>query len=271
VVDFPHFNPSINPFTMKKHLCILTAATLCLGLAPTYAQPGPPEGGAAFDGAMSKLFGDNPAFNAASETMIKTKSGDLITMPGKIFFDSGNARMEMDMIKATGLNIPPAAAAQMKSMGLDQMITISLPGKKSVLLIYPGLKSYVENPLPAAAATNLNFKVTTTELGKETIAGHPCVQNRVLVTDAAGTTNEFTVWNATDLKKFPVKIFRAGPDADATMLFTDVSLTKPAANLFDPPAGFTRYDNVQTMMQAEIMKRMGGGLGLPPAGAPELH
>jgi hypothetical protein len=257
---------------MNKHLLLLTAATLGIGLAPAFAQPGPPEGGAAFDGAMSKLFGDNSAFNAASETRIKTKSGDLITMPGKIYFNSGNARMEMDMIKATGLNISPGAAAQMKSMGLDQMITISLPGKKSVLLIYPGLKSYVENPLPAAAAaTNLNFKVTTTELGKETVAGHPCVQNKVFVTDATGTTNEFTVWNATDLKNFPMKIFRAGPDADATMLFTDVSLTKPAANLFDPPAGFTRYDNVQIMMQTEIMKKMGGGLGLPPAGAPELH
>jgi hypothetical protein len=257
---------------MNKHLLLLTAATLCIGLAPAFAQPGPTPGGPGFDGAMRKLFGENAAFAATLETQIKPKSDDLITMPGKISFDSGKARVEMNLADAKGIKLPPGAIDQMKSMGLDQVITISLPEKKSVLLIYPGLKSYVENPLPAAAATtNLNYKVTTTELGKETVAGHPCVQNKVLVTDAAGTTNEFTVWNATDLKNFPMKIFRAGPDADATMLFTDVSLTKPAANLFDPPAGYTRYDNVQAMMQTEIMKKMGGGLGLSPGGPPQLH
>ncbi len=257
---------------MKINLCLLAAAALCIGLAPAFAQPGPAPGGPGFDGAMRKLFGDNTAFTATLETQIKPKSDDLITMPGKIFFDSGKARIEMNLADVKGLKLPPNALDQMKSMGLDQMITISLPEKKLAFLIYPGLKSYVESPLPAAAAaTNLNFKVTTTELGKETVAGHPCVQNKVLVTDTAGKTNEFTVWNATDLKNFPVKVFRAGPDADATMLFTDVLLTKPAANLFDPPADYTRYDNVQTMMQAEIMKRMGSGLGQPPAGPPQLH
>jgi hypothetical protein len=264
--DFAHFNCCTNQFIMKTYFSLLTTATLCLGLAPALAQPGPTPGGAGFDSAMSKLFGDNSAFTATLESQIKPKSSDLITMPGKISFDSGKARMEMNLATATGLKLPPGAAAQMKSMGLDQMVTISLPEKKSVLLIYPGLQSYVENPLPAAAtATNSNFKVTTTELGKETVAGHPCVEYNAFVTDDKGATNEFTVWNATDLKNFPVKIFRAGPEADVTMVFTDVSLTKPAVNLFEPPAGYARYDNMQTMMQTEMMKKMGGGLGLPPA------
>jgi hypothetical protein len=255
---------------MNKHLLILTAATLGIGLAPAFAQPGPPPGAPGFDGAMRKLFGDNAAFAATLETQIKPKSDDLITMPGKISFDSGKARIEMNLADAKGIKLPAGALDQMKSMGLDQMITISLPEKKSAFLIYPGLKSYVESPLPAAAAaTNLNFKVTTTETGKESVAGHFCVKNKVFVTDATGTTNEFTVWNAPDLKNFPMKIFRAGPDADVTLLFTDLSLTKPAANLFDPPAGYTRYDNVQTMMQINLMKGMGGGAGMSPGGPPQ--
>ena len=55
------------------------------------------------------------------------------------------------------------------------------------------------------------------------MSGHPCVENKVVVTDAKGATNEFTVWNATDLKNFPVKIFRPGPEADVTMLLTEVT------------------------------------------------
>jgi hypothetical protein len=270
--DFAHFNRCTDKFTMKKYFSLLTAAMFCLGLSPVFAQPGPTPGGAGFDSAMTKLFGENSAFTATLESQIKPKSGDLITMPGKISFDSGQARMEMNLATATGLKLPAGAADQMKSMGLDVMITVSLPAKKSVLLIYPGLQSYVDNPMPAAAAaTNLNFKVTTTELGSETVSGHPCVKNKVFVIDAGGATNEFTVWNATDLKNFPMKIFRGGPEADVTMTFADVSLTKPAASLFEPPASYSRYDNVQTMMQTEIMKKMGGGLGLSPGGPPQSH
>lgn len=257
---------------MKKHLPILTTVIFCFGLAPAFAQFGQTPGGPGFDGAMKKLFGDNSAFTATLESQIKPKSDDTITMPGKIAFDSGKARLEMNLDEARGLKLPPNAAAQMKSMGLDQMVTVSLPEKKLFYLIYPGLQSYLENPLPeATAGTNQNFKVETTALGKETVVGHPCVESKVVVTDDKGATNEFTVWNATDLKNFPVKIFRAGQNADITMSFTDVSFTKPSASLFDPPAGYTRYNNMQTMMQTEVMKKMGGGLGLPPGGTPPAH
>jgi len=48
-----------------------------------------------------------------------------------------------------------------------------------------------------------------------------------------------------------------------TMLFKDVNLAKPDAGLFDPPSNYTKYDSMQAMMQAVMMKRM-GGMGMPP-------
>jgi hypothetical protein len=250
---------------MKKYLPLLTTAVLCLGLVQTFGQFGQMPRGSQFDGAMSKLFGDNSAFTAAIETQMKPKTGDLITMPGKISFDSGKARFEVNLSDAKGIKMPPNAAAQMKSMGLDQMVTISQPKENSVSIIYPGLESYVQTALPKrSAATNDTFKVATTEVGKETVDGHPCVQNKVVVIDDKGATNEFTVWNATDLKKFPVKIFRLEQGAEITMRFKDVSLTKPAASAFEVPSGYTKYSSLQTMMQTEMMKKMGGGMGLPP-------
>jgi hypothetical protein len=250
---------------MKKHLLILTTTILCLGIIPAFAQFGQMPHGSQFDGAMAKLFGDNSAFTAAIETQIKPASGDLMTMPGKITFDGGQTRFEMNLADAKGLKMPPNAAAQMKSMGLDQMITISIPEKKSFCLIYPGLQSYVENPLPeTAAGTNQNFKLKTTEIEKDTVDGHACVENKVIVTDDKGTPHEYTVWNATDLKNFPVKIFHAEQGTEITMLFTDISLTKPAASVFDVPADYTKYSDMRTMMQTEMMKKMGGGMGMPP-------
>ena len=49
-------------------------------------------------------------------------------MPGKIFFDSGMTRFEMNLSDAkVTATCRRERAAQMKSMGLDQMITITHP------------------------------------------------------------------------------------------------------------------------------------------------
>lgn len=247
---------------MKKYLSLLTTTVLCLGLAPAFAQFGGMPGGPKFDATMAKLFGDNNAFTAAMEFQITPKSGEEISMPGKISFDGGQTRFEMNLSELKGSKMPPQAAAQMKAMGLDQMVTLALPGKNMTYLIYPGLESYVETPLPdSKAGTNDNFKVETTEMGKATIDGHACVENKVVVTDDKGVKHESTVWNATDMKNFPLKIVHEEKGTDITMVFKQVSLTKPEATAFQVPSGYTRYDNMQTMMQTQMMKKMGGGMG----------
>ena len=253
---------------MKKYFSILTSAILCLGLLPAYAQPGPggPPGGPQLGGPISKLFGDNQNFSAAMDMQVTDKDGKAVSLPGKIAYAAGQSRFELNLTDIKGGNLPPNAAAQMKSMGLDEMVTIALPEKKIVYLIYPGLQSYIEMPMPKAgsASTNSEYKMEATETGKETVDGHPCVKNKVIVTDKDGAKHESTVWNATDLKQFPVKIQTADSGDDITMLFKNVSLTKPAASTFETPAGYTKYDNVQALMQQQVMKRMGGGMGMPP-------
>ena len=187
-------------------------------------------------------------------------SGDAMTMPGKLSFDAGKSRFEMNMAEMKGAAMPPEAAAQMRAMGMDAIVTISLPDKKTVYLIYPGMQSYVENPLPekTAGMTDDDFKMETTELGHETVDGHECVKNKVVVTDKDGKKHESTVWNATDLKKFPVKIETAESGHKAVMHFKDVKFTKPAASAFEIPSDFKKYASMQTMMQEVMMKKMGG-------------
>jgi len=256
---------------MKNQLSILASAIVCLGLLPAYSQPGPrggAPGGPHLGGATGKLFGDNQTFSATMEMGVTDKSGQPMTMPGKISFDTGKTRFEINMADMKGGQMPPNAAEQMKSMGMDQVVSISRPDKKTAYVVYPGLQSYAEvQPSKAdSAPPNSDYKVEITEIGKETVDGHPCVKNKVVVTDKEGTKHESTVWNATDLKKFPVKIQTTEQSGDVIMLFKNVTLAKPAASLFDPPADFKKYDNIQQLMQQEVMKRMGGGMGLPPTG-----
>lgn len=252
---------------MKKFL-LLTTITV-LGLAPAFAQMGRGAGhGPNLGGPMGKLFAANPTFSAAME--FETSGGQMgtITMPGKISFDGGKSRFEMNMSEMRSASMPAGAATQMKAMGMDTMISISRPDLKVAYAVYPGLKSYAEVALQDSSSTASadDYKVETAELGKETIDGHDCAKNKVTVTDKDGKKTESTVWNATDLKNFPIKVVTGEAGQTVTMAFKNISTTKPDASLFEAPAGYTKYDNVQAMMQAEMMKKMGGGgMGTPPA------
>jgi hypothetical protein len=192
-------------------------------------------------------------------------------MPGKFNFDAGKSRFEMKLSEAQGTKMPPGAAEQMKAMGMDSMVSISRPDKKLIYLIYPGLQSYAEMTAPDASAQTdaADLKVETTELGRETVDGHTCIKNQAVITDKAGKKLESTVWNATDLKNFPVKIVTTESGQPATMRFKNISFDQPAASLFEPPSGFTKYTDVQTMMQTEMMKKM-GGMARPPMARPPV-
>lgn len=249
---------------MKKPLLLLSLVTLAFSLAPAPAQPGPR--GPHFDASLSKLFGDNSAFSATLDFQTKNAAtGETMSMPGKLAFQDGKARFEMDLTQVRSGSIPPEAAEQMKAMGMGNMILISRPDKKFVYMIYPGMKAYTENEtkdLEDAKAAD-KWKLEATELARETVAGHPCVKNKVIVTDDKGEKHESTVWNATDLKNFPVKIEAAERGTPVTMTFKDIKLAKPDSALFDPPKDFKRYADMQSLFQEEMMKRLGGA-GAPP-------
>jgi len=243
---------------MKKLLRAILPGALCFNLA-VLAQPGLPAG-PHFGGAMDKLFGDNQSFSATLETQVGDGQSGPMIMSGKITFDSGKSRLEMDLTQAKGGQMPPDSAAQMKAMGMDRVVMIGRPDKKTAYLIFPGMQACVENPLPDSETTGADYKVETTELGKETVDGHPCVKNKVIVTSTNAAPQESTVWNATDLQNFPVKIQTTDQGRGMTLLFKDITNSKPDAGVFEPPSGYTKYDSMTAMMQAVLLKQMGGGM-----------
>jgi hypothetical protein len=218
-------------------------------------------------GSMGQLFGDNKAFTANIEMQTTAKGSDApITVPGKIAFLDGKTRFEMNMADMKGS--AAGSAGQMKAMGMDRMINISRPDKKVSYIVYPGLQAYMETPQQNAdpAKPDSDYKVEVTEQARETVDGHPCVKNNVVVSDKDNNKHQSTTWNATDLSKFPVKIEQTENGSLTTMLFKDVKLSKPDASLFDPPADAKKYDSMQAMMQEVMMKRLSnGGAGVPPA------
>lgn len=247
---------------MRHPITLFTALTLLAGSLSLQAQfAGGGGSGPQLNPEMLKLFGEHKAFSADLEFRV-TQGGQTepLTMPGKIAIQDGQSRFEMDLTAAKGGKIPPNAAAQMKQMGMDKMVVISLPEKKLSLLVYPGLEAYVEMPLEEDAAAAADSTRTVTELGKETIAGRECIKNKVIVTRQDGQTHEATTWNAIDLQKFPVKIETTEEGNLIGLQFTEVKLAKPEANSFRAPANYKRYGSMMDMMQEVMMKRMGGAV-----------
>ena len=247
--------------TMKLKFQILATILLCGTFDAAQAQfgrAGSPAGATpnapSLGGANAELFGENSSFTATMDM----QAGKTPAESGKISFDHGQYRFEVDMSKALG-----ASAASMQAMGIDlsTLVIISRPDAKVIDMIYPGLNAYAETPMPDSGTTTNQPKMEITKLGTETIDGHPCVKNKVVETDGSGVAHESTVWNATDLKNFPLKIEQTEKGTTTTMSFKDVKLGKVDASVFNPPAGAKQYSDVASMMQQEVMARALRGRG----------
>ncbi|MEI6083613.1 MAG: hypothetical protein WCS70_04855 [Verrucomicrobiota bacterium] len=210
---------------------------------------------------LAQLFGKNTAFTATSTMSVKNRKGKE-TQAGEMqyAFLDGKLRIEIDMAKTKGGAKHADQMSAMADMGLGKMVTLTRPDKKTTYIIYPGLKGYCEAPKTVATKTEGTVpKMERTELGKETVDGHPCTKAQVVITDADGKQTTLLVWNAADLNEFPIKTEMATDDGTVITSFKDVKLAKPDAAQFELPANFTRYNSVQEMMMQSMQQMMNIG------------
>lgn len=215
------------------------------------------------DTTLTKLIGKVTAFSAKAEARVVDKNqNELVTTPMTFTKLDDKLRVEVDLAQIRGKSVTPADAVSMKKMGMDRVVSITRFDKKQMYIIYPGMQSYVTMALSkeeTEAATKPQFEATV--LGKETIDGHPCLKNKVVVTDPSGQKQAVLIWNATDLKEFPIQIQTTENGTTVVMRYSEIQFAKPDAKQFDPPAGYARFADVQQMMQARAMKPGDTGAG----------
>jgi hypothetical protein len=234
------------------------ALALILSCAPVlFAQPGNP-GGSGIDASLIRLFGDVKVFSAKGTVVTRdSQEKETSSMPVTFALLDGKMRAEMDLSEMKNSMMPAEAAAMIKATGMDKLQMLMVPEKKSTVLIYPGLQSYAS--VGMSSEETADAKAEITEIGKETINGHSCIKKKVSATDSKGKVQDAFVWAATDLKNFPIQIEMKQKRQTVRINFNAPSFDKPDAKLFDLPAGYTKYDSIQAMMQAGMMKMLGGG------------
>ena len=211
------------------------------------------------DVAMTKLFGNNNAFTStATARLLDEKETETMSMPMTYAFLDGKIRSEIDMTQVKSKQMPAEAGAMLKQMGMDKMVSIVRPDKQTQFIIYPSARAYTE--MAMSKGTNAggvqDYKMESTKLGTETVDGHPSVKNKVIVSKG-DEKHEAIVWNASDLKDFPVKMQMAqAGGGNLVMTFANVKLEKPDAKVFEPPTDLEKHDSVEKLLQSVMMKML---------------
>jgi len=242
-----------------KQLTVLVPLACLFALAANAQVPG--GGPAGLNTAMLKLFGEVGGFTSKAEVRMQEKgSSEVMTMTVDFAMRDGKVRMDLDMGAVKSKQLPPETLAAFKVAGLDKLSTIVLPDRKSTLIIYPSVQAYAETPMPKDEAAGLGrkFKIEKTRLGNETIDGHGCEKDKVVVSADNGERHEATVWYAADLKNFPIKVQMNQPQMTVVLQYRAVKLSQPDAERFEPPAGFTKHPTVEHLMQDAMLKTLGG-------------
>lgn len=233
-------------------------AGLMLGGLATYAQMPGGAGPAGMSAALTKLFGATTAFAAKGEMQVTDAAHKEVAFwPMDFAVLDRRIRVEIDLAQTRNKNMPAGTADMLRKIGMSEVISIIRPDKKLVYVIYPDQRAMLSMPLPKEdyEGSETAPKVSKTPLGKETIDGHPCVKNRVLISDARGQTAEAITWDATDLKELPIQIQTQEGDSTSLVRFKQIQFARPAEGLFEPPSGFAQYTNAEDL-KIGVMKKM---------------
>ena len=205
--------------------------------------------------ALAKFLNRDAEFTASAKVVVTGKKArDNQTMVLRFAVSGRKMRNEMDMTKMSSVRASDVEG--MKQMGMDQMVILALPEESASYIVFPKLESYCNLPKPDKGSGE--GKLEKTDLGSDTVEGHACKKSKLTFTDKDGQTAEAVVWEATDLKNFPIQYQTVENGQTTTTTFSDIKLEKPAASLFELPASYKKYGSMQEMMMGNMQRMMQG-------------
>jgi hypothetical protein len=212
--------------------------------------------------ALTRLFAPTTAFVAKAEVQsLDLSRQETLKAAMDFIFLEGKLRIQIDLSEFKHKDFPPALANSLKQLGLSQVVSIMRPDKLQTSIVYPEMQSLLTLPLPKADADVVlkTPQIEKTVLGKETLNGRACVKHKVLIKSENGQTVSATVWNASDLKDFPVQIETVEKDSISILRFKEVQFVKPDARQFETPASYKQYADYPAMIKGLMSKLMGMG------------
>ncbi|MGC8888157.1 MAG: hypothetical protein ACP5MG_13475 [Verrucomicrobiia bacterium] len=243
---------------MKKLFLFLIALTIlvCSNAGVVYGQVS--SGGVpGADPLLLKILKDVKEFTSPATINIK-KEGDTLSGSIDFAYSNGKIRISLDMTQFKGDAMSPEAVNMLKQLGMDKIVSISGVSSNIGYVVYPSLKSYIALTSKADDNDSESLKIDKTDLGEETVEKQKCKKTKIIATDKSGKKQEAFVWNATNLKNFPIQIKIADQENEVTLVFKNPKLESPSANLFKVPEDYKKYNSMQELMKSAMEQAMQG-------------
>jgi hypothetical protein len=245
----PHVRPELWGAVV---LAAASAALLAWGCAGPrdgrgLAEPAP-EIPSFLSGPAGLLLTNSPGFSAhlVMETSVSSNrpaalAGDLLGRGGKLLFAPGGAAKRKGKRGGGFLFVWDVAARSgwILSESLQGFAPVSSSDRYAIVTVNTAL----DNGLPKKPGAD--------EPGAE----------EVDVASGDGSVTACRVWPAPEANGFPRRIAAGTPAASFAIQFSNIKLEAPAAGIFQPPDGFTRYDTPDAMMLELLARGQGGKRG----------
>jgi hypothetical protein len=208
--------------------------------------------------SLIRLFGTNLAFTAQLEYQLLNRSNkEIVNLPMSFARLDNRIRVEVDLARMRNQEHPDALA-QVKPLGMDQLVTILRPDQRATFQVFPRLQAFVKLPMPPTESEAFlkPAKMERTPIGQEKMQGYACVKYRVTALDQQGKRHEATVWNAAELRDFPVCVATQEGTDTVIMRFQQVQFIRPEATKFEPPVGYAESADMQALMAGPVAKFM---------------
>ena len=164
-----------------------------------------------------------------------------IPMPMKVYRSGSSVRVERSSALST-LYVPSKSKVYNFTTYPDQ--------SHQCVSMNPDQARMLPSPLELLEGS----EVKRTLVGKETVEGHSCKVESVVVKRPDGKTIESKVWEAEDMKGVPVKIESHIGEITLSAVYRDISLGTPDEKLFTVPDKCTPFEKMGQVVEQKIVK-----------------
>ncbi len=193
------------------------------------------------NGPMALLLTNGSSFHARA--VLEIGSPPQQTFTGELMGQGGS------LVFAPVAN----SAADKRSSSLNSAFIWDVPANRGYLLNDP-MQAYA--PISSSRQfTNVVTGAAPSSSQGERVAGHTCQPCEAVVAASDGTITAFRVWRASDLNGLPLRITCTSAGAPQTLTLSKARVAALPGDLFQPPAGFTKYDSAEALVSELAARR----------------
>jgi len=130
---------------------------------------------------------------------------------------------------------------------MDKITTLIINDGNTSVVIYPGMKAYVETPTSGVQDAG-DCSITVKGTSEEVIDGRKLVKKNVDVDCKSFEQQQFTLWEEASTPGMPVRLVTEQKGVTLTMTLSNVKLEKPDADDFVPPLSFLKFDSMPALL-----------------------